>query len=751
MIKQGKESIKVPKIKIIAIAVFIVMIFNLIVPTAFAVAENISNTEITSDSAEDWATDETEMPTIVGEDANKREENIKTFWLDNGAEVAAIYPEAVHYMQDGKFVDIDNNLTDALDEMSDQILKNKANNFSIELVKQTNSNKLFTIKSKDYKINMSLNNANKVRATQNFASSTLSEGNKKYKGSEKLNLKNLQSSVTYEGILNNIDIEYDVQSTKVKENIILKNSEAINQSIIFTLDVGNKLKVEMTKDNQILIYETDINKPVYIMDRLFMYDSMLENSGDIEVKLEATKKKGEYTLTILPNKEWLEDETRVYPVTIDPTVKASVTTGIQDTYIYNGDGSDATRHLLYAIRVGSNNLLSGPTRGLIKFILPQLNSGDQVIDATLYISNYMASPNWTPPSSAFNIDVHKVTSFWNEDSVFWSGINTSYDSKVEDYFTYSYDSANPKKQNSVNITSLAKDWYTNGNNYGVMLMDNTEATGLNRTDAYLFSTNTSSLYVDSFPSVLITYRNQTGLEDYLSYHTQNIGRAGTVYTNDYNGNLTLVHNDATTPGDRMPASIYHVYNSNDKDINSKYGNGFRLNMSTTITLETIGGVSYAKYIDEDGTAHYFTQTGTYTYADEDNIGLTLTLNGTTFTMQDLAGNKQNFEKRTVGGIATWGLKEVLDTDNNKIVIGFDSGSPNDFVIRTITDGAGAIITLDYTSGKLSSITDTVFRVTQYKYDTSGNLTQIIYPDTKTATYTYSNKLLTSVKNMMLCM
>ena len=750
------EILKSSKIKIIAMMVFIVMAFNLFAPTAFAISENIANTEQTTADTEttdsttvETTTDQTQPPTIIGEDESMREANVKRFWLDNGTELAAIYPEPVHYLQDGKYIDIDNSLTDAIDDTSDQVLKNKANSFNVELVKQTNPNKLASIKSKDYKINWSLMNANKVRATQDLQTPRLPEENGQYKDSQKLNLKNITSSVTYKDILNNVDIQYVVQASKVKENIILNNSDAVNQTIQFNLNVGNKLKASLNEQKQVIIYETSIDKPVYVMDAPFMCDKNQEISGDIDVKLDIASQAGVYTLTITPSKTWLEDPERAYPVTIDPTISTpSDRDKIQDAYIYSTDSTNTSNGVAQILRIGSHCFTSfgSAMRSLVKFTLPTLNSGDQVIGAYMSLFTY---PDGST-SRNLEIDAYRVTQDWTETNVHWSTMNNKYDnSKIIDAVTHT-PKANTMVEHKFNLTSLVKDWYITGNNYGVMLKENTETIASGLYDAYFVSSDTSTTYTGQRPAVEIVYRNQTGLEGYLSYHTQTAGRAGTINTNDYNGNLVLTHADVATPGNRLPVGISHVYNSNNKGVASKYGTGFQLNISTTITLKTIpvNGVNqnFAVYTDEDGTAHYFLQQGTTsTYVDEDNSGLTLTLSNNIFTMTDKDGNKQTFEKR--GTSVAWGLTKIIDTSGNTDTITFASTSPNDFVITGVADPSGATLTLTYdANGRLSTIKDVAGRVTTYAYDSSGNLTTITYPDGKASTYTYSGGLLTSAKN-----
>jgi len=61
-----------------------------------------------------------------------------------------------------------------------------------------------------------------------------------------------------------------------------------------------------------------------------------------------------------------------------------------------------------------------------------------------------------------------------------------------------------------------------------MIKEHSEANNVSGNDAYFISSDTNVTWYEGRPVVQIIYRNQTGLEDYLSYHTQDLGRAGTV-------------------------------------------------------------------------------------------------------------------------------------------------------------------------------------------------------------------------------
>ncbi len=617
----------------------------------------------------------------------------------------------VHYEENGKLVDIDNSLSDSNEEKS--MVENKSNAFKIKFSKKATKNKLAQLKINNSNIKWSLQNSNKVEAIKVITKGTKETG--------KTSLKNISSgTVKYENILDNIDIEYNVVSDKIKENIILKDKSSINQELSFEYDT-NGLQAEKTEDGKVIFYKDNKENIVFYLDVPYMYDAKDEISGAIDIEL--INEKNKQIVKVKPNKEWLESEERQYPVTIDPTVETSIDIrAIRDTFIYKGgDNADDVKDRAQAhiLRVGNNNKLKEPTRILIQFDLPQLNSGDQVIGAMLNICSYPNDKDWTPTTIPIQIDVHKMTTPWESTKATWNALNDKYDNRVTDYVRYQFDFNNQIKFYSLDVTSIVKDWYVTGNNNGLMLKDHYETYNAQQTDAHFYSSDAASIYESARPYIQIVYRNQTGLESYQTYHLQNIGRAGTVYTNDYNGNLVLIHQDATTPGNLMPVSINHVYNTNDKDIDIGYGKGFRLNLSQTINLETINGIEYAKYIDEDGTAHYLKKEGSE-YKDEDGLSLTLTKEGNgNFKMKDKQSNVLIFQNKN----NTWYLQEAQDTFGNKITIELNSNGR----IQKVTDAAGDSITLTYDSGsRLSTIEDKNGRVVRITYNQNFNISQITY-------------------------
>ena len=350
--------------KTIASILITIMILQLFPAIVFGIQQ--SNTiqdenRVVENIKDDSLNDSTE---IIGEIVEKRTLNQKHFLQEDGNIITAIYPSNIHYEENGQLLDINNLLEES--EEDEGVYKNKNNSFQVKFAKKSNKNNLVKLQIKNHNIKWSLQNSNKVNATK--------LNNQEEQKEEKLNLKNISSGIIqYENILEGIDLQYNIISNSIKENIVLKDRTAIEQSIVFEFNTDN-LKMEKIENGKIIFCEKDKEEVLFFLDLPYMYDSKNEMSEDIETKLE--EKNNKYTLTVIPNKEWLEDEAREYPIVIDPTVETSLNyQNIQDTYIFNGDTGYPTRHEAHILRVGSNNTLASknPTRSLIKFNLPELN------------------------------------------------------------------------------------------------------------------------------------------------------------------------------------------------------------------------------------------------------------------------------------------------------------------------------------------------------------------------------------------
>ena len=199
------------------------------------------------------------------------------------------------------------------------------------------------------------------------------------------------------------------------------------------------------------------------------------------------------------------------------------------------------------------------------------------------------------------------------------------------------------------VTGMVREWYGEGQNHGVMLK-NADETGKFAT----FRSGATTLWPTDTtrPYITMAYVNNDGLEPYWDYQSASAGRAVTVHANYFTGALTLTHPDTGASGNRLPAPVAHVF-GNTKATDNKYGLGWRLNYSQTITEMNFGGVTYYRYYDEAGTAHYFLQKNGE-WVEENDDGWKLTINSAStaerFKLAYKSGNTLTFRYDTVHGL-----------------------------------------------------------------------------------------------------
>jgi hypothetical protein len=275
---------------------------------------------------------------VIGEIEEKRGVTEKHFLLENGNTIATIYPNNIHYEKDGKFLDIDNTLEEVTDtkeslklvrtkeeqsEVQETIQENLAEEVasigaSEELTKEekelavkelaketktynnkTNSFKVnFTNKTKGYNLGRITSKGHTMTwGLRNSKSSEIKINNPK-ENTNILNAKNVDeieinqavSGIEYKNILSNVDINYVVGAEYIKEDIILNNKEAINHEFIFEYNT-NGLKMKITEEKNIIVYDKEEENVIYEIESPFMYDGNLEFSEDIEVKLTEEERK----------------------------------------------------------------------------------------------------------------------------------------------------------------------------------------------------------------------------------------------------------------------------------------------------------------------------------------------------------------------------------------------------------------------------------------------------------------------------
>ena len=683
------------------------------------VAATLPKAETQYSSFDNVVGENPEESKIVKELTGERTENSKEFLLEDGTKMIAQYNEPVHYKDSkGKWVEYNNTLSEdktaSPDEAGDSSYTNKSSDISVNLSNKAKSKNMISLQSDGYKISCGYDNAGKSKAD-------VKKNNEKTSGNDKFTtLKNITTETMYKDVFNDVDLQYFVTTTGIKENIILKSSKAQNE---FTLNYKIPNLTAKQKDDKTITLSDKDGKEIYTISAPYMYDA--KDSTSTQMKIEIVKQKGSnLQVKLTADYAFIHTIGRAFPVTIDPEITTTLKSEL--TFYENANGSVNsygpyyTSKNSYAICTVNN--------------LPKLENGEEVISAKYSFetengSNLFADEGENP----IIVNAHKLTSASNG--------NVKYDSKVLDYDSLTYED---NRYLTFDLTSTFKGWYSDTNTKGFVM----EALDTVGSKKVVFKSYTKT---STKPALTLIYKDFTGTESNLSYHTINVGTNAQAAVSDYLGNLVINQTLYEGTGSRMPLSITATYNSINKDTAfenaqaSGYGWQFSFNQYVREVTDknlTKAGYNYI-YTDADGTDHYLklAEGETAKWEDEDGLGITLTKdennifidNGSTTQTYDSTANggKLLFEKdkhkNTITYTYTDGdLTKITDGSGREVQLKYNSSTNGKKVVSRITKPDGTKIDIAYTTAKdkVSSISFNDGHTSRFEYDDNYNLISI---------------------------
>ena len=737
---------------------------------------NTSNELFTADKIEAV---KQEGRSLVRECIKERSRFSRVFETKNGEKAAVIYPKAVHFKKGDAWEAIDNTLVLSKDQLAYENAQGRMKVRIARMPKQTDHKKNVVLLNLEEQQNArsALQDQTEERSeiielasvekdgfmiswglkTQGEKPVMFSQMNEsevtavpvEFKPNlvrpqtveEKLlKLSKLSSAGYFREILPGMDIRYRLESEVVKEEIILKKKEAATETITFVMKHPG-LSMHVLADGSVALCkmfaqeakdtaEISDENAVFFLDAPILFD---KNGEILKAAYQIEKGQGISEITIKMDASWLMDEGRAYPVTVDPTVRIEKKqTTIDDAFVRSKDPSSSYGYNFSELEVGKNRPYE-ICRTFLKFnTLPPLEKGAVITDARLNLYQYRFSAD---NGQGFRVSAHEVTGSWEQRTLTWNN-QPKFKPEALDYLTLENTNgmAVPK---TFDVTKLIRGWYNNpSSNHGIALKavnENVYAT------ATLVSSdmpvNKYGLTADCYPIGIVYYRSTKGLEDYYSYHEQELGRTGSGYVNRYNGNLVFIHEDEGTSGILMPVSVSHVYNLSDCDTKSRFGKGFRLSLMQE--LKASGNSDYPYVLtDTDGTNHYFYKdtSDSNKLKDEDGLGLVITQTSSS-EYDSYRIMKDKDEVQYVFGQDGY-LRQIKDTYGNAMKCQYGPNSAGNY-IQYAEDPTGARVVFNYNSDltKLVSITANK-RNTSFAYDAAGHLANITYPDGKTSRFGY---------------
>lgn len=449
-----------------------------------------------------------------------RTEKSETYINPDGTYTSKVYERPIHFKdKSGKWARIDNTL---VPDETDSHVVNKANKFKVKFPKKNSGTDLVEVSEEDTSISM----APVTEQTE--------MDNRFMKKQASVQAKVEKNKIIYPEIYPNADFRYFVGNQQIKEDIILKEKPSADTPTQFSFQLNIKgLTYKQETDGRVLFFNKKTKEPVFYLDKPFMYDANIPEgykanpelgiepqgvrSDDVAMNL--TKRGNKLYVDIIPDRTWLDDPERVYPVVIDPTIAK---------YQAHAEGIDTVIRGYYPTAMGGNDKLlpagmekvstqNNVIRSLMKFDMSFVPQSAHILNANL--SMWLGSVSNDTP---VNISVHEMTKSWAENAT-WNvrdGVN-AWTTKGGDFVSTpasTYSGVSYLTDLSIHynwdVTNLATKWRSTAN-FGLVLKSASESTATLKS----FVSSDSITSPNYVPMLTVTYypASRLGVENYWTF------------------------------------------------------------------------------------------------------------------------------------------------------------------------------------------------------------------------------------------
>lgn len=382
--------------------------------------------------------------------------------------------------------------------------------------------------------------------------------------------KKEKSSISFENFEKGLDLNYEVHSHGIKENIIVREKQD-EYSFDFSLNIGS-LTPRYNEETK-CIELCDNDKIIYRILSPYMKDSSEKTSFDCFYDIEQD---GEVlNLTLIADASWINDDKRVLPVIIDPTIEV-----VSDIFEMTGTAysDNGKLNLIGYQKVGGSSWLNTINFRINRSTIIKTLSNLSKIFLKFYVKK--VDDNISDNSKIIAIcDGKTLLTIEKEDY-------------LGEHFIDITDAFNSVTEDVMNI-ELKYDGSTNYSSFNVRVC--------------------SLLAEEKYrPKLNIEYLDEEDIQK-IPENYYSLGRAGTTFINLKNGNFRHVHRDAKIDLKTLSYTINHVFDSSvyaDKklEITPAYmGKGWKTNLHQYLiksdTFNQVLGSKDVTYIDGDGFAH----------------------------------------------------------------------------------------------------------------------------------------------------
>ncbi|WP_028595045.1 RHS repeat-associated core domain-containing protein [Paenibacillus assamensis] len=729
---------------VVSILVFALLVTA--VPIGYASPSTGSEQAAPNSLKKDQEQQSKEQDLLKEEVVDLRTEDSRTFSNGDGTLTTEISQVPIHYKDESsdKWLPIDNKL-----HTNGQFVYNNANDYKVKFSKKNKTNaNLFELTEDQYGITLypaGRKHENKSSRKKRDTSSNQAA----LDAPQEVTSSHEKNNIEYPDVYPDVNIKYTLASNRIKEDIILEKMPDPTTPTVYSFSIDLKnLDYRAEPNGTISLLDKQTQDIVYFIDKPFMYDSYRpegyksnpqvdtypEEALSFDVEMRMQEEGDQLTLDIVPNRAWLEDSSRVYPVTIDPTiVKYQPKAKLNDTNIRSASPT-ATAPTETTLGVGlyKDSTKSNVIRSLLHFDTSNIKKGSQVLTAE--INMRLASVSNDTDISA---TMHVIEKTWSETGASWNNANVNDPWKVKGGDFAAAQTSTVSGIGSLTTLDIIYQWpiapyivdrWINdpSRNRGLIFKSHSETTNTYKK----FVSGDDTAFAEYSPVLAITYypASRLGMEPYWTYGSLPVGD-GVSSANLGTGNHVLSFTDFVLDGrGNFGFSLNRTYNSKSGE-HSPFGYGWSFNGSESIIEAPRAGEIL--YTDSDATSHTFKYSketnrfeappGTYVTLKKryDEKGFTIG-----YDIVDKTGNVARFDRLPSDeevSIIRARISSEFDRHGNTITYGYDVAGK----LAQITDPSGRQLILNHNDkGKvISSMLEG--KKFEYGYDASSKL---IYVD-----------------------
>ncbi len=537
---------------------------------------------------------------------------------------------------------------------------------------------------------------------------------------------------TYVSALPGVDVSYSAGNGGANEDMTLANAAAPS-TLSFSVQTSAGLSLRANKTGGIDLTDGE-GVSIAVLAAPTVVDAA-GAKGPITMSLDGD------TVTMTVDPQWLSADGRAFPVTIDPTVAFSGSTGVTDCTLKES-APNVSNCAATTNDVGYNG--TNRTRSILQF--PTLQATIP-LDSVVLTGTLQAYVTAKTSTSLVQIDARRITrkswtssATWNkyDGSHLWTTAGGDFDAPAQ-YSGVGYSATGIGGATGVNVTwtmtELVQDW-VNGwdvggsgtfvDENGVLLKQQNE----NVNQVISFASTEYTIDTTKIPSLTVRYNLHEGLQASQKYQKYTLDDRMSAAVNVADGQLVVANNDIHIPGVGLDLSVGRFYNSNG----SAGGQGWSFSGAPDVKVEKLADGSLifngpsgyqVPYVKTDNTPTFTTPPG-------ENVVMKLLGNGDYQLTKNKTSEVYEFKNEDTG-TNFYNLITDTDRNGNQISLSYVSGTQQ---LNQITDTHGVTVSATYTSGNLTKLQDSTGRQWKYHYNTAGLIDTYTDPETNVTTYVY---------------